>query len=301
MKLIYKNRNTFLQKLYPITPIILIVLYITAFMMINNIIYLILILISLLILSESDGCLKECLNYGKIILPFAILLMIINPLVVRDGDTLLYMGKIQFPVVGAIRITKEAILYGVLEGFRIVAVTITFGFGNLIIHPDRAFSFLSKYLKKSSLLMSMTVRMFPTILKSHHDIVEIEKLRGNSRYLGKNVKKSVKNTGNIVNILFLSSLENSADMAESMYARGYGIGKRSSYFYEKVSLWDVMMILCNVAVFVYMIILNKHGLLFMRFYPKVDNPISLLTYQGYILCALFFIPSILNWWWKLWK
>lgn len=300
MDLIYKNRNTLLQKLYPLTTILLMLLYIIAFMKISNVIYLLIILLSLLCLAKADGCLKECLNYGKLMLPFSILMIIINPLVVRSGDTVLYTGTLKFPIVGPLRITQEAILYGILTGFRIFAVTLTFGFGNLIIHPDRAFGFLSKYLKKSSLLMSMTVRLFPTILKSYREITEIEKLRGNN-YSNKNVKKVVTNKGNIVNILFLSSLEDSTDMAESMYSRGYGIGKRSSYFHEKITKWDFILILFNILVYTYMSFLSKKGLLTMEFYPKVDNPIKLLNYKVYILCVLFFIPSILNWWWKLWK
>lgn len=297
----YRNRNTFLQKLHPLASIFIIFLYILSFIVVNNPLYLFLILLSLMLLSYIDGSIKDLFKYGKLMLPFAILIMTLNPLLVRDGSTILYIGKIKFPVIGSIVITLEAIMYGIFSGIKIICITLAFGFGNLIIHPDRSFGFFSKYLKKSSLLMSMIVKMFPNMMKSYENIREIEKLRGNI-LVDKKMKNTIKNGGNIVNILFLSSLEDSLDIAESMYSRGYGsCKKRSSYFVERFESKDKILMIILISSFIGLMILGYKGLFNMNFYPRVDNPFKLLSIKGIIFCILLFIPSIINWWWKSWK
>ncbi|MBV1820763.1 energy-coupling factor transporter transmembrane component T family protein [Clostridium cochlearium] len=297
----YKNRNTFLQKLHPLVSIFIIFIYILSFIVVNNPLYLLLILLSLILLSHIDGSIKDLFKYGRLMLPFAILIMILNPLLVRDGSTILYIGKIKFPVIGSIVITLESIMYGIFSGIKVICITLAFGFGNLIIHPDRSFGFFSKYLKKSSLLMSMIVTMFPNMMKSYENIREIEKLRGNI-LVDKKMKNTIKNGGNIVNILFLSSLEDSLDIAESMYSRGYGsCKKRSAYFVERFELKDKILIIILIGLFIELIVLGYKEIFNMSFYPRVDNPYKILSIKGIIFCTLLFIPSIINWWWKNWK
>lgn len=296
----YKKRNTFLQNLHPLSGVMLILSYICAFLLIGNPVYLGIILISLLSLSIVDGCFNEVKQYGKLVLPFVVLMMILNPLLVHNGSTVLYKGSINYAVLGPIRITLEAIIYGIFMGIRIICVTTTFGFGNLIIHPDKSFGFFSKYLKKSALLMSMTISLFPILMKSYSNIADVEKLRGNIFNEG-TMKRRIKNQGNIVNILFLSSLEDASDMAESMNSRGYGIGKRSSYFYEKIRKADGVIILVSIVSLIGMKLLRDMGLNEINFYPKVENPFTKVSFQGILICLIFYIPWAVNWRWKRWK
>ncbi|GAA0124476.1 energy-coupling factor transporter transmembrane component T [Clostridium sp. CTA-19] len=301
LMLTYRNRNSFLQKIHPLTSVFLIATYIIVALKLSNPVYLALIFFSVLLLAYIDNSLKSVLNYGKMIIPFAVMIIILNPILVHNGQTILYQGTFNFPVLGPMIITKEAILFGILNGFRIITITIIFGFGNLVIHPDRAFGFFSKIFKKSALLMSMTIRLFPTMMKSYENISEIEKLRGNELST-KDMKKSIKNSGNIVNILFLSSLEDSQDMAESMYSRGYGaLKKRSTYFAERYTAWDFTLIFICISILVYLEFITFKGFNSFNFYPKVDGVIEKTTKVGLILCVMTFIPAFINWGWKNWK
>lgn len=300
--LTYKNRNTFLQKLHPLTSVLLIVMYLIVALKVNNPIYLTIIFLSILALGYMDSSLKGILGYGKIMISFAIMIIILNPILVHNGETILYQGSINIPVLGPMIITKEAILYGFLSGFRIVIITTIFGLANLVIHPDRAFGFFAKIFKKSALLMSMTIRLFPTMMKSYENIRQIEKLRGNDLNEKKGIKESVNSKGNMVNILFLSSLEDSEDMAESMYSRGYGcLKQRSSYFKERYNKWDVIMIATCMCTIIYLHYITINGFNTFKFYPKVDSLSNSLTIKGGILCIMTFIPTFVNWGWKNWK
>lgn len=296
----YRERGTFLQKLHPTAVVMLIGTYIVSFLVIKNPIYLIMVVSSLLVMAILDGSLKEIMDYGKIAAPFVIIMMIVNPLLVRNGSTVLYRGTINFPVIGALRITLEAIVYGIFMGVRIMCVTCAFGFGNMIINADRSFAYFSKYLKKSALLMSMTINLFPRLMREHSRIIEVEKMRGNSPKEG-NMRKKIKGQGNIINILFLSSVEDSIDMAESMYSRGYGTGKRSSYFLEKVRKEDIAMVLISIVLIISLIVLKHKFLDNMAFYPKVSNPVELITSRGVCIIGLFFLPSLVIWRYEKWR
>ena len=297
----YKNRNTFLQGLHPLTVTLIIITYLILFLKFKNPLYFVCVLASLLTIAYLDGCLKEVMGYAKIMMPFAVGIMILNPLLVHNGDTILYQGYLNIPVLGKIIITKEAILYGVFNGLRMVSITALFGFGNLIVHPDRTFGYFAKYIKRSSLLMSMTIRLFPTMMKSYENILEIEKLRCNS-ILKDGMKNKIKGSGNIANILFLSSLEDSEDMAESMYSRGYGVlNKRSYYFREKYTIWDFVIIVISVGVLIYMYYFTFSGFNEFNFYNKVDNVLLKTSREGIILCGGTYLIALINWWWKIWK
>lgn len=298
--LVYRYRNTFLQNLHPLTGVLLILLYVAAILIINNPLYLVIIMISIILLAAADGCFFDVIRYGKIMIPFAVLLIVLNPILIHSGKTVIFTSSFKIPVMGHLKITLEAILYGIFSGLRIVCITLIFGFGNLILHPDRTFGFFSKFMKKSALLMSMTIRLFPTIMNSYNNIIEIEKLRGNNSKEDSFGKK-IKNYGNIVNILFMSCLEDSCDMAESMYSRGYGIGSRSTYFKESFSKYDIIFIIICLGTFVYLRYFQMSGFNNMQFYPLVTNPISNISLIGIILCSVFFVPAIINWGWNIWK
>ena len=297
----YRNRNTFFQNVHPFTVTLLIITYLIIVLKLKNPIYIGLIFTGIISAIYVDGSIKDVLSYGKIMIPFAIMLMLLNPIIVHNGETVLYQGHINIPVLGTMRITKEAIMFGIDSGFRMIVITIIFGFGNLIIHPDRMFGFFSKYLKKSSLLMSMTIRLFPTMMKSYENIIEVEKLRGNS-FSDKKFRGRIKSSGYIANILFLSSLEDSEDMAESMNSRGYGaFKKRSSYFREKYTVWDGILILICGFIIIYTYWITAIGLNTFEFYNQIDSFKDTISKQGIILCLSTFIPTFINWWWKNWK
>lgn len=297
--LLYRERNTFLQKLHPLTSLMVILLLITLILTLNNPIYLLMIIVSAVLLSAADGSIHDVCSFIKFTIPAALFIIILNPLLNHNGNTILFKTT-PIPIMGRIYITMEALLYGVLMSVRLVGITFIFGFGNLIIHPDRIFAYFSKYMGNSALLMSMTLRLFPSLISSYNNIIDVEKSRGSNVNEG-SFKEKLKKQGNIINILFLSCLENAADMSESMYSRGYGIGKRSVYFHEHFSRFDRLIIFTSFLIIVCFVFFEAKGLNSLRFYPLIDNPIKNISSFGLILCILFYIFPFLNWGCKIWR
>jgi energy-coupling factor transport system permease protein len=150
----------------------------------------------------------------------------------------------------------------------------------------------------SAFLMSMTLRLFPSILASCYNIIEAEKLRGGS-INDRSLKKRIKYQGNVVNILFMTCLEDSADMAESMYSRGFGTGKRSIYFSEAYSKYDFILLIIIVILIITFGLLQIKGFNDFIFYPQIDNIIKKLSIQGIFVTLLLYIPAVVNWGWNL--
>lgn len=297
--LVYKKRDTFLQQLHPLTGLLLVIMYTAGVLIIENPLYVMLIIFSVIALSLADGSFVEIKEYLKMILPITFIIVLFNTIFNHNGNTVIFAIN-HIPLLGSLRITLEAFLYGIAQSIKLIGITLIFGFGNLVLHPDRTFSFFSKYIGNSALLMNLTLRLFPTILKSLNNIIEIEKLRGNKLF-EKNLKKSIKNQSNILNILFQSCLEDAADMAESMYSRGYGLGKRSVYFFEKFSVFDKLFNIIFVLIFWVFLFVQYKGYNHMEFYPTFTNPFTSTAVIGIVFCSLFYLPVIINWGWKAWN
>lgn len=289
---IYTNRNTFLQKLHPASALMLMLLYGGGMLLLNNPIYIALLIIWVIILSYLDGCIKEVFGLTKYLLVASLFIIIANPLINHNGNTLiLYVRSIR------LYITLEALVYGIVMAFRLYGITLVLGLSNMILHPDRTFGFCSKFMGKSALLMSMTLRLFPLIFNSSRSIIDAEKMRGSS-VNEKGFLKRIRNQANVVNILFMGCLEDAGDMAESMYSRGYGSGKRSTYFKEMLSGMDIAFIILFFIELVLFIVLQAGGYNSMSYYPKMDNPIGHLSVIGIVFTAICAIPAVVNWGWK---
>lgn len=290
--IIYKNRNTFLQRLHPASALLLMLLYGGGMLFLNNPIYIALLIIWVLILSYLDGCIKEVFGITKYLLVAALFIIAANPLFNHNGSTvILYVRSIRLYV------TFEAVMYGAVMALRLYGITLVLGLSNMVLHPDRTFSFFSKFMGNSALLMSMTLRLFPLILNSCRAIVDAERMRGSS-IKDKGFLKRMRNQGNVVNILFMGCLEDAGDMAESMYSRGYGSGKRSTYFKETISGVDAAFIALFVIGLVLFIIMQAEGYNAMNYYPQMDNPIKRLSVIAFAFTGICGIPVVVNWGWK---
>ena len=294
----FTKRNTICQKLHPLTQLMLVAVYIIVILVISNPVYIIAIELSIILLSEIDGSIKDVLKTAEFLLPAVLFIILLNPVVNQNGKTILAQVSL-FHVIN-LKITLEAVVYGIVSGLKLIGITLVFGFANMTIHPDRLFGFLIKYLGSSALLMSITFRLFPEISASYIRIIEIEKLRGNDITDGNFIER-IKKQGNVINILFQSSIENSGDISEAMYARGLGAGKRSCYFYERYSVYDIIFIAINSAVIALLIYFQLKGLNNCTFFPEAVNPLNRISIAGIIICAAFYIIPVINWGWKAWK
>lgn len=197
----------------------------------------------------------------------ALACLIINPLFNHRGVTVLFM-------LGDSRITKEAVLYGGNMALTLLAALFLFAGFSHYMTAEKIMTLAGGKFPSFSLLFSMILRFVP---KAGKDCREMTHLHGNRPA--------------VISALIGLSLEDSLERSLSMKSRGYGQGKRSSYYQKKMTYRDV-------AVLVFVVLMGIHGLflyrqngLEARFFPGVK--ISAVPFRDYIILGLFYsIPLI---------
>lgn len=143
-----------------------------------------------------------------------VIVAVTNPLFVQRGRTVLYAGT-------HVRITKEALLYGIHYGCVLVNLLLVFSIFNQYIKKEQWIYLSGRFFPKLGVVTSMAFGLIP---RYQRHIKKILKTR-----------KSLKSEQTIQRVMHTVSMEttwafeSSMDQLDSMSARGYGIGKRTHF------------------------------------------------------------------------
>lgn len=295
---IYQERETLIQRLHPITSLCYIAALVLLSLLFSHPLFLLALFIALSTVIVSSGITKEWLTYLKFSLTFIILIILVNSLFVRAGTTVLLKGPF-VPVIGKIRITLEAICYGAGMGLRLLVIISSFCLFTHAVHPDRVLKLLGRRYGKTMLVLSLSLRLFPLMAGDYVRIKEVQRCRGVNFQTGSFWAKTKKYLP-VMHIMLLSSLERSFQLAESLQARGYGMGKRTHYTEE---LWRPRDFLVIAPVFmgtVAGVVLALAGWTGYRYYPRLQSiRVEEIILAGFLGLLLMF-PALLNWGWKKW-
>lgn len=296
-KLFYEEKGLFFQSLHPLPALVYLGALLILALAFSHPLYLAgLLLVLGLAIWAAEG-LEAWENYLKIGLAMMLVVIVINPLMVRAGQTVLWHGP-SLPAFGRLNISLEAIYYGIAMSVRLLNVISVFCLYNLIVHPDKILNLLSRCAGKSALIISIATRMFPAMVTRFENIKDVQQLRGINFRQGP-LKEKVRKSSALVNILILSSLEDSLEIAESMQARAFGSGPRSCYRRHPWRPRDTICLLSSSVA-----LGTGLGGLFSGFgaytyYPQMaplfGNPGTLVVLAG-VLFTLS-IPAILSWGW----
>ena len=150
----------------------------------------------------------------------SVLIVLINPLVSREGVTKLIE-------IGNFYITLESLVYGIVASMMLLSVFMWFVSFNVVMTSEKYIYVLGRFLPSLSLLISLTLRLIPRLN------CEYEEQRTYGLSTGMFSENGLKNRIRL-NVYALKgvirhSIENSSIMADSMEAMGYGIMHRSSF------------------------------------------------------------------------
>lgn len=297
-KLFYQEKGLFLQSLHPLPALAYLGTLLVLALVFSHPLYLAgLLLVIGLTIWAAQG-LETWESYLKIGLAMMALVMIINPLMIRAGKTIIWYGP-NVPVFGRLTISLEAIYYGIAMSVRLLDIISIFCLYNLIVHPDKVLNLLSRFAGKSALVISIATRMFPTMARELENIRCVQQMRGVDFNKG-SLKEKVKKRSSLINILVLSSLENSLEIAEAMQARAFGSGPRSCY---SRSLWRPRDALCfsvSAGALGAGIWGLLHGFGAYAYYPQLDYLLGGTGTVAVLFIVLFnlSVPAILNWGWQ---
>jgi energy-coupling factor transport system permease protein len=238
-------------------------------------------------------------TYGRTLkfsLPILVLILLINVLLNKNGATLLYKGP-SVPLIGQIRITWEALAYGLAMGLRMLVFFEIFAFTLHWLSADRALGLSAKVAKKSAVTAMMTTRLIPYLSEQSAQIGDVLQTRG-VRFDEGNLFRRLAARRPMLNVLLISALEGSWQVAEAMEARGFGQGKRTSYSREqwgRRDLWTWIAFLAVVALLVWSWMTEWT---FIEYYPRIRTVMQTegalpTVLHALVLSAALALPPVL--------
>ena len=163
----------------------------------------------------------ELRSAARLAVPLALVVAAINPLVSREGLTLIAQGP-SVPVYGRLDVTLEAVVFGALAGLRVVVVVLAFALYSAVVDPDRVLRALRRIAPRSALTAALATRMVPLLARDAARMREAYDLRADvAPHRGR--ATAVRRAGTMTRALGAGALERAMDAAASLEVRGYGL------------------------------------------------------------------------------
>ena len=222
--------------------------------------------------------------------PYLILFAVsalLNPIFSHNGATVLF-------VVNHNPITLEAVYYGLVLAGLILATLYWFRSFQQIMTSDKLLYVFGSALPKLTLILSIALRYIPLLRQQTKKVRDSQKALG--LFKDENLYDRLRGELRIFSVLVSWALENGIITADSMTARGYGIGRRTRFALFHFHLRDGLLCLLCLLLGAVVIWGIAAGQLVCSFYPRFAmpeiNPLSIAGYSAYALLAFF--PGIME-------
>ena len=212
-------------------------------------------------------------------LPIFLLVALFNPLINRNGQTVLF-------TVFSIPYTKEALIYGIVLGGMFLTMLLWVNCYGTVLTGDKFTSLFGNLLPALSLLLVMIFRMVPSLIRKGKQI------SGARQSIGKDFTDK-KEAMTVLGCLTTWALEGSIVTADSMRSRGYGTARRTSFMIYRMNKRDWILLTTILLLSAAMIVCITAGYTTATFTPEwfiaPVSPVSLALYG-----LLNFIPTLLR-------
>jgi energy-coupling factor transport system permease protein len=147
----------------------------------------------------------------------ALLIVVVNALVVSRGDTVLArLGD--WPLLGRVDVTAEAIAEGAALGLRAAVVMVAFAVYSACVDPDRVLRSLRPLAGRSALTATLVSRLVPVTAADAGRLRDAARLRGPGA--------AAAGRASLARRLLAGSLDRAVDVAATVELRGYGLPGR---------------------------------------------------------------------------
>jgi energy-coupling factor transport system permease protein len=163
-------------------------------------------------LAGAWAAVRSAVRLGLVI---ALPIIVVNALVVNRGETVLArLGD--WPLLGQVDVTAEALADGAIFGLRAVVVMIAFAVYSACVDPDRVLRALRPIAGRSALTATLVSRLVPVAAADAGRLRDAARLRGaGAAEVGR---------APLARRLLAGSLDRAVDVAATLELRGYGLG-----------------------------------------------------------------------------
>lgn len=219
----------------------------------------------------------------KLVLPAAAITAVINVLFNHRGETVLA----RFP--NGSPITLESLLYGLSAAAMMACVLIWFACFSAVMTSDKLTYLFGKAIPSLSLVFSMTLRFVPRFREQFARVREARLCLGKPG--ANSLKGKMKEVFACFSAMAVWSLEGSADTADSMKSRGFGLRGRTSFVIYRLSARDICLLVWLGACAAFVIVAAANGSFTWEYFPNIGgelpvSPLSAAAFAVYLAAAL---------------
>lgn len=166
------------------------------------------------VLAGARSSVRAALRMG---LSLALLIAAVNALVVNRGETVLArLGD--WPLLGPVDITLEAIVAGVSIGLRAAVAILVFAVYSACVDPDRVLRALRPLAGRSALTATLVSRLVPVAAADYGRLGDAARLRGPGA--------AEAGRAALLRRLLAGTLDRAVDVAATLELRGYALDAR---------------------------------------------------------------------------
>jgi len=208
---------------------------------------------------------------------FPVIGAIVNPLFNHKGVTVLF-------ILNNNPITMEAVMFGLTLGIMLSSTMIWFSSFNSIMTTDKLLYVFGSVSPKIALILSMTLRYIPLYGQQIKKVRQAQLVTG--LYKEDNAIDRLRGGLRIMSVMVSWALENGIITADSMTARGYGVGRRSRFSIFGWGRSDILLAVISAALGVITAACIALGKLAYVWYPQIVTPgASFFALTAYIVYA----------------
>jgi energy-coupling factor transport system permease protein len=209
-------------------------------------------------LAGARSAVRASLRMGLVL---GALIVVVNALVVRSGQTVLArLGD--FPILGQIDITLEAIVEGLSIGLRAAVTLVAFGVYSACVDPDRVLRALRPLAARSALTATLVSRLVPVAAADAGRLRDAAQLRGPGA--------AVVGRGPLARRLLAGSLDRAIDVAATLELRGYSLPGRRGARRREPSRYDARFYAVAAVVLAVAIVGKVIGADDFHAYPTIE-------------------------------
>lgn len=186
----------------------------------------IVILMTILILNEME----ELRKWSRMIIFLSLFVFILTPVFNRNGEIVVFE-------VFSREFYLEAIVQGMMIAITLSGILALFTTFNSVITSEKILYLFSPWFPRWTMILMLALRFIPLFRKRLAEIQDVQETKGISIKHG-TIRTRARNGMFLLQILLNHSLEEAMQIADSMTARGYGLGKRSKYRMFPWKRWD---------------------------------------------------------------
>ncbi len=231
-------------------------------------------------LAGARAAVRAALRMG---VGLALLIIVVNALVVDRGATVLArLGD--WPFLGQVYITLEALVAGVSIGLRAAVTMVAFGVYSACVDPDRVLRALRPVAARSALTATLVSRLVPVAAADAGRLRDAARLRGPGA--------AAVGRGPLARRLLAGSLDRAVDVAATLELRGYGLTGRRGGRRREPSRYDASFFAAGAAVLAAAIAGKALGADAFQTYPTISIGLGPATLG---VCAVVLASGLAPW------